>query len=499
MKKFLLMTLSCLLCVSLTAPARANGWGLKGGAYDIVSATDRYDGYAAVADTGDLDWTWAAGATVNFAALENRYHTVLIAAAQKQAGDWQAEVISTAALYQPGDATAEDPRLLELFADDAGNLTIKYGPDHYTFSFCGETGQWYLSEVYYGDEENPWYSDSFVAEEAGLNFWSAGPAGTFLPIGDAIWRNDGITLEEFNITQMPRSLAEIRRINRTGELLALEGPEWTVRSQWQGVKGSGNLPVYSAPDAGSWQAAEGKAAVSMAGDLDIIGREGDWVLVAYEVSPRTSRIGYIRADLAKDEHLEFASLALVAEADTFLTDDPFVSQYPQMTIPAGTELTGLARAGEFYAYVETEKEGQAIRGFVPMKDLMSKYDRVMTTGTDLLSADVCWDVMEALVGKWYIGNDYSNKIILFADGGYLPRYNAWDTGEDFVFAPEGNYRVYAVEDSDGSTYRMQFFTEDNQVTTFTLRLNEDATITLTGEDGVETVYRRDEYSTYGNG
>lgn len=499
MKKFLLLTLSCLLCVSLTVPAQANEWGLKGGVLDIVSETDRYDGYSAVADTGDLDWTWTAGATFNFAALENRYHTVLIAASKKMVGDWQANVISTTALYQPDDATADDPRLLEFFADDVGNLKIKYGPDNYTFSSYGLTGEYYLSDVYYGDDANPWYSDSFRSCAEGLEFWSAGPGDTFLPIGDAKWLNDGITLEEFNITQMPRNLADIRRMNRTGELLTLEGPEWTVRSEWKGVEGSGNLAVYSAPDASSWRAADGKAAVSMAGDLNIIGREGDWVLVEYEVSPRTSRIGYIQADLAKDETIEFASLALVAEKDTFLTDDPFVSQYAQMTIPAGTELTGLAKAGEFYAYVETEKEGKAIRGFVPLKDLMSKYDRVMTTGTDLLSADVHWDVMEALVGKWYTGGDYSNKIILFADGGYRPRYNAWDIGEDFVFAPEGNYRVYTAEDSDDSTYVMKFFTEDNQVTTYTLRLNEDASITLTDADGVETVWERDEYSTYGNG
>ena len=497
MKKFLLMTLSCLLCVSLTAPALANGWGLKGGVLDIVMDTDRYDGYSAVADTGDLDWTWAAGATVNFAALENRYHTVLIAASKKMVGDWQADVISTTALYQPDDATKDDPKLLEFFADDVGNLKIKYGPDNYTFTSYDLTGTYYLSDVNYGDDINPWFSDGFQATDRGLEFWAAGPSDTFLPIGDARWLNDGITLEEFNIAQMPRSMADIRRINRTGEVLALDGPEWTVRSEWKGVKGSGNLAVYSAPDASSWRAAEGKAAVSMAGDLDIIGCVGDWVLVQYEVSPRTSRIGYIQADLAKDELIEFAATPLVAEVDTFLTDDPFVSQFKQMTIPAGTELTGLAKAGEFYAYVETEKDGQAIRGFVPLKDLMTKYDRVMTSGTDLLSADVCWSVMEALVGKWYTGNDYTNKTILFADGGYRLNYNSWE-GEA-KFEPEGNYRVYRLADSDGSTYEMKFFTEDNVVTTYTLRLNEDGTVTVTNQNGVEIVYCRDEYSTFGNG
>lgn len=499
MKKFLLLTLSCLLCVSLTAPALANGWGLKGGVLDIVSETDRYDGYSAVEDTGNLDWSWDAKRTVSFAALENRYHTVLIAASKEAEGDWQADVISTTALYQPDDATADDPKLLEFFTNDVDELKIKYGPDNYTFAYSHDTGDYLLVDVYYGDDENPWYSDSFRSCEEGMEFWAAGPGESFLPIGDAKWLSDGITLEEFNITQMPRNLADIRRMNRTGEQLTLEGPEWVVRSEWKGVKDSGNLAVYSAPDASSWRAADGKAAVSLAGDLNVIGREGDWVLVEYEVSPRTSRIGYIQADLAKDEVIEFASLALVAEADTFLTDDPFVSQYAQMTIPAGTELTGLAKAGEFYAYVETEKDGQDIRGFVPLKDLMTKYDRVMTTGTDLLSADVHWDVMEAMVGKWYTGDDYTNKIILFADGGYRLRYNAWETDNDFVFEPEGNYRVYSAETSDGSTYLMQFTTEDNQVTTYTLRLNEDASITLTDESGLETVWERDEYSTYGNG
>lgn len=110
-------------------------------------------------------------------------------------------------------------------------------------------------------------------------------------------------------------------------------------------------------------------------------------------------------------------------------------------------------------------------------------------------ADVRWDVMDALIGKWTYDDSDGNTIILFAEGGYGSRANLVN---DSYYAPTGNFRVYDAPDSDGSTYQLVFFTEDNQALHYTLRLNEDASVTVSDGD-TQRVYTRNEYSTTGNG
>ena len=152
-------------------------------------------------------------------------------------------------------------------------------------------------------------------------------------------------------------------------------------------------------------------------------------------------------------------------------------------------MTGLSQCGEYYAYVEYQAD-KLYRGFVPMKDLIPVYDRALTVGDDLLTADVRWDVMDALCGKWYAENwadtgvSERPALILFSNGSYRQR-------DGFDVLDEGNYRVYAAEDG---AYRLYLITEDNREFSFPFTLNEDGTITL---DGV--IHHREEYSTYGNG
>ncbi len=495
MKKFLLITLSCLLCVSMTIPALANEWGLRGGVYDIVADDDRYDGYSAIADDGNKQ---LEGRHVNHAILQNRYHALLIAA-QREDNCWAAQTLSTTAVYQPGDPRGEYPNTPSLSHADDG-FVLKYGDngesERYTFVYNQETGDYLLHDVRYSyADRGEWYSDSYILHNEGLLFWQSGPGETFLPIGDALWQTDGITLGEFNIAQTPRSMTEVRNLNFTAAAL-MEGDALSVHALREGEKNGARLAVYSAPDEASWRAAEGKASVSLGDEVQIYGAENGWTLIGYEVSPRTSRIGFVQAELAGDAALQLASVPLVTQADTFLTDDPFVSQYAHLTLPKGTEITGLAQCGEYYAYVQTQKDGQLIRGFVPLKDLMPKYDRALTTGTELLTADVRWDVIDALTGKWYPADRGSaqEKLVLYADGMYRNHM----PGDSTLNKITANFRIYDVEGGDGSTYLMVVRTEDNLEFTYTLRLNEDATITLTN-DVTQSVYRRDEYSTFGNG
>ena len=486
MKKILLMALSCLLFASSVTEALANGWGLKGGIYDIVTSSDRYKDYSAIADDGNH---YTGSRHVNHAILENRYHRVLISAF-RNGSVWQADTISTTAVFQPGDPRGEYPNNPTL-THQGDSFVLEYGDEEtYLFAYDEENQDYRLSQALY--RQNDLYSNSFFPHPEGMEFWQSGPGDAFLPVGDGLWRTDGIMLWEFNIAQTPRTLTETRNLSFVANALSSAAP--ALEDSYfplAGVKNGRTLPVYSAPDKRSFRSADGKASVSTGGDMTVYGTAEGWTLVQYEVSPRTSRFGYVEGELEGAEPLTLGSVPLIACQDTFLTDDPFVSQYPQLQISKGMTLTGLARCGEYYAYVEFVQGNRISRGFVPMKDLTTQYDVIMTAGTDLLVADVRWDVMEALTGKWYprSGMDVLGPLcILYSDGSYRLKRLA-----DY---PDGNYRVY---DKGEETYELYFCTEGNEESRYTLTLNADGTITVYSEEGTESVYQRTEYSTYGNG
>lgn len=495
MKKFLTLMLSCMLLTISAAPALANQWGLTGGIYDIVSTDDRFaEYYTAIADSGND--TWADGTPLNIAILESRYHRVLIAASRTDKV-WQAEVVSGTAVYQPGDTRGEASHTPTVTLD-SGMLTLTYGTGNYseTYLFAHNADGDYTLRETMVSTGSPDYSNSYFASDNGYLFWQSGVADIFAPIGEDTWLTDGITLSEFNIAQMPRTLAEVRRVNGVSAELASVAPDLLSQAETLPADSKGErLAVYSAPDAASFRAADGKASVSRGADCTVLGTADGWTLVQYDVSYRTGRIGYVQGELTENA-LTLGNVPLVAQAETFLTDDPFVSQYAQTVIPAGAEMTGLATCGAFYAYVELQQDGVTYRGFVPLKDVDKKYDTAIAMGEECLMSAVCWDVMDALIGKWNTeGGDFSDTVILFAAGQYGNRTHLVD---DSFFVPTGNFRVYDAADTDDSTYTIVFFTEDNQELRYTLRLNEDATVTVTDGD-TTTTYFRDEYSTYGNG
>ncbi len=482
MKRMLYIALSCLLFASLTTSALANEWGLRGGVYDIVTTDDRYEGYTCPTADADDGNHLLNDVHVNHAILQNRYHAQLVAA-YRDGNVWKADTIATTAVYQPGDKRGEfpnSPRLEHI----PGGFQLSYG-DSERYTFYQEGGEYILGYVEY--ITSPYFSDSYIPQDDGLLFWQSGHNDSFLPVGDALWVTDGITLGEFNITQTPRTMMEVRRLNATSAALTLDAPLLTGVDAYAGDPKGLMLPVYSAPDADSYRSGSGKAAVSLKGQVQVFGTENGWTLIQYEVSPRTCRFGFVEGELVQDAPLLFAGTPLVAAVDTFLTDDPFVSQFAQADIPAGAELTGLARCGEYYAYVEY-KADKLYRGFVPMKDVHPLYDR--TLPGDHVFADVRWDVMDALTGKWEVAYDVP-RMILYTNGMY--RENM--PGEGIAPRFEANYRVYDREDG---SYDFVVYTEDNQEIRSILTLNEDATITLTTTEGVQT-FRRDEYSTYGNG
>ena len=93
--------------------------------------------------------------------------------------------------------------------------------------------------------------------------------------------------------------------------------------------------------------------------------------------------------------------------DTYLTDDPNVSEYHQAELPAGTKLTALSHPDRWaYIYVEATVDGKITRGFVPQRDVV--FDDVELP-----------DEEAKLVGSWQMeagGEFWDTYLRLDADG-----------------------------------------------------------------------------------
>ncbi|MBQ8653741.1 MAG: hypothetical protein IJ507_02295 [Clostridia bacterium] len=334
------------LCLAVCATALANSWGAPGGTVSLFENT-AYEDYTVAAE--DYSRSEKTARLI----VENRYHRQLWWV-EKTDGEWRIVCKSTTAVYQPdsGRAAADRPVVMR----DAGGFGLIYEAESYWFDadmvlqrarYTGEDGMIMLS--YNG-------TDAYLAEDDG---------------GSAYWYVwGGLKLEDFNVSLMPRSVPDAVHMNRMSSML-----HEVFNSTVQVTKtDKSKQAVYSAPDKKAFRAAKGKAVVSLKSldGLTLLGRWNGWDAVEYEVSARTSRIGYIQGGHIHDGYSwdeEFCAIPAVAAEDTFITDDPGVSQYPTAELARGMEVTLLGRYGQYYAHVETTIDGQPARGFVPLRSL----------------------------------------------------------------------------------------------------------------------------------
>ena len=251
-------------------------------------------------------------------------------------------------------------------------------------------------------------------------------------------------LSEFNIRLFPRSTAEIRRINL---LTAYMGDTHELSSGYPINPGKkGTAAVYSSPFGKSaWRAAKGKAAVGLKGEIlslmDWRNNDGEtYTLIRYNVSERTQRVGWVlsrelgREEKQQQEHdplYDFCQVDVWAIADTYLTDDPDVSQFRQFEVPKETCFTCLGTY-KGYAYVEAEVNkkgkftdgGAIVWGFVPLRDLEIMDPREEQP-----------EIMKKLAGTWYMngGGEFMPDVMTFAEDGTYTTSEA-----DILHDLEGN-------------------------------------------------------------
>ena len=355
-RRFLSVFLCAVLALTLLTPAAlANSWGLKSGMIlNAVSKTHDYDEYTALAQL-KLPRS-------EVAVMASRYHAVLLYAYRDENGKLQMDAYHTA-VKQPDERGF---KLVRLIRDDYdfileySDLSLKflpYGLNGFSLE-SGRIGGLTLQAGGPNTEQTTWLTCS---DGKNSYNWQAGEAATPL-------------LAEFNLRLFPRTLDEISAIRELDRVLRaqFESFELGKGEMLPGNAGASTVPVYSAPSKGSVRFAQGKASVNLRDPVRFYGltQDGNWALIEYAVSDRTSRFGYVkRSDLPGSVAWTFTlpsvDVPVKVTQDTFLTDDPNVSQYRQMTLNAGSSVRLLGLYDLWYAYVETTLDGKTVRGFVP--------------------------------------------------------------------------------------------------------------------------------------
>lgn len=438
MKKLRILLILCLtLAVTLPA-ASANSWNLSGQLLAMVEQTHDYDDYYAMVS----DYNRKAATTHTI--LTSRYHNQLVAVDEVKDG-WKDAIFSTTAVYQPSEqSTSGKPKLTRI--KNGFELAYPKVKELYRFEYISnDWGEMAYTLMY--------AKMGSVEIERKESYRYLVTQGT----DSAMWAVE-VTLENFNIHNMPkRGPDDVRRINEANEglqYLAYLYPQ-VVSGQTSGKK---SYAVYSAPDTSSYRAAKGKASVSTGDDYKLYLTVGDWSLIEYRVSLRTSRFGWAQLGNHGDETTEdLVRVPMLKAYDTYLTDDPNVSEYHQAELPAGTKLTALSHPnGWAYIYVEATVDGKITRGFVPQRDVV--FDDVELP-----------DEEAKIVGSWqfdggseiwyeYLRLDADGRFYTSDAAGAQPYHGTWSvvqTPEDSNLYWHGTARVPTIvlRCTDGMTYR----------------------------------------------
>lgn len=434
-----------LILLLLPAAALANVWGLKGDLLTAVMADHTWDDYTTMADQ-----------VGNVAAMTSRYHNALMLVTGKKSP----LRVYTRALWQPDD---EQGSATLTSVTDGFSLSYRDSGD--SFRFCLMEDQYVLTiggagELTYAQRaDDPHYYDVTDGTHAG--FWYGG--------------HNGLSLDRFSIRLMPRTWEELVRLKTM--LAALDSGR-DVLGWWEDAATPGRLytpgkkgtvPVYGAPSTKAWRAGKGKASVSLNGDIYVLREwvvDGEvWLHIRYEVSQRTHRFGFIRASdlpgyqiVGSDVYADI-SVPVRAAVDTWLTDDPLVSQFAQANVPAGTQMSCIGVFDDMYALVQTKIDGKAAWLFVPLKDIEPVPGTVLT---DVMAQlDGCWEY-------WAGGSMGPDYLRLNADGTFCNP--AW---------PEdgGTWIVTAYDPAQGKywndpPYEIAFFYNDGRTNVKGLTVGE---------------------------
>ncbi len=170
----------------------------------------------------------------------------------------------------------------------------------------------------------------------------------------------------------------------------LEVPDFKFFVREDGI-GKGNCPVYTAPDYKSLRLANGRASCDVEDEIAVAGYVDGWLMVRYEIKDKKVRVGYIppsrsKALIANISKITFDAVQVQLDGETEITDNPRDNSTPFGTLPAGTDITVLAKytyTGNWW-YVETRLDGKLTRGFIDRSKAAVIADGIVYHGNEEL-------------------------------------------------------------------------------------------------------------------
>lgn len=166
----------------------------------------------------------------------------------------------------------------------------------------------------------------------------------------------------------------------------LEVPDFKFFVRDKGI-GKGNCAVFTAPDYKSLRLANGRASCDVEDEIAVAGYADGWLMVRYEIKDKKVRVGYIppnksRSLTANISRITFDAVPVQLDEAIDITDNPRDNSTPFGTLPAGTDITVLAKytyTGNWW-YVETKLDGKLTRGFIDREKAAIIADTVVYHG-----------------------------------------------------------------------------------------------------------------------
>ena len=453
MKKWTIL-LACVLLVCSMSPALANSWGLKGELLELVSSTNVWNDYTS-------EGTPAKTAAV----MGSRYHNVLMVANNGRLETY------TKAVWQPDDKMPAPT----VTANENG-FSLRYS-DEMWFTFVKAEDGYRLH----------------LARFNGMSIREGSDAYRYIfthDDGPSAVLNRPYELKDFNISLFPQSINEVRHLNRvTASLDSDSFIAYTLETLVESP-GKGTAPVLSARFEGAWRAAKGKAAVGLSGDLwklfSFRNQDGqEYWAIRYDVSLRTQRIGYVkRNELENDsqpwEETEMrTNVPVTVIQETYLTDDPDVSQFAQVELPVNSTLMCMGVYNDDYAYASAEVRdgrlvdgGQIIWGFVPLRDIQTTHSFGAASDTALMhEAAGHWEF-------WAGGLSVGDYLTLHEDGTFETYTFADDIPNSHLPESTGTWTITPYSPGLGlyynnPSYEITFLFDDGSARVHGFELYED--------------------------
>lgn len=328
--------------------------------YAIAAQPKMVDGQAAAY------WQDGQGYEVALVVMRNtKSKTNVLVMLEKESAkaEWQITMRNWNAVEQ-GD---ESVPVLAFSTD--GELHIVY-PNEETAVFQHKSSGWKLVRLLFGENVTVTVAPDYLEYRTVTTV----PHATTQRVNGVV----ETSLNQFSLDRFPKTAQAAKE--RLTNPPQIPSGSWRAYAISQPSAYADKLPaglqyeVYSAPSEQSFRAANGRATLSTNDWVQLLGEEGDYLLVQYALNAHQYRIGYIqndgRVDTAEVTYLTWANAPAVLTAATSMTDDPLNSCDTVLTLNRNAEVTYLGCLGADWAYIETTTpQGQCIRGFVPMSDL----------------------------------------------------------------------------------------------------------------------------------